>query len=146
MCRPEFTPETIGRTPRHKSGVIATGPWKGENYRVNVYDSLSDFVEIDGTAWEPQYAVALQGEPHSYLEGWWKTKAEREQVQVVRSLIRECGLECAIRVVRDLWDEQAVGFVAADSPWGEVRGVSFGANNEDELDREVVLSRRMETR
>lgn len=132
MCRPEFTPETIGRTPRHKNGVIATGVWKGETYRVNVYDSLSDFVEIDGTAWEPQYAVALQGEPYSYLEGWWKTKAEREQVQVVRSLIRECGLECATRVVRDLWDEQAVGFVAADSPWGEVRGVSFGANNEDE--------------
>lgn len=34
--------------------------------------------------------------------------------------------------MRDLWDEQAVGFVAVDSPWGEVRGVSFGANNEDE--------------
>lgn len=132
MCRPEFTPETIGRTPRHKSGVIAAGSWKGENYRVNVYDSLSDFVEIDGTAWEPQYAVALQGEPHSYLEGWWKTKAEREQVQVVRSVIRECGLECATRVVRDLWDEQAVGFTIADSPWGEVCGVSFGANDEDE--------------
>ena len=84
MCRPEFTPETIGRTPRHKSGVIATGAWKGENYRVTVYDSLSEFVEIDGTAWEPQYAVALQGEPHSCLEGWWKTKAERKQVRQQR--------------------------------------------------------------
>ena len=43
MNRPGFKPKILERTPRRRSGVIATGVWNGKNYRMNVTDSLGRF-------------------------------------------------------------------------------------------------------
>lgn len=49
MNCPAFKPEILERTPRRRSGVIATGVWEGKNYRMNVTDSLTDWVDFGAT-------------------------------------------------------------------------------------------------
>lgn len=132
-----FKPEILERTPRRRSGVIATGVWEGKNYRMNVTDSLTDWVDFDATVWAPQYAVALENGRRGYLEGWWNTTQEQHQVQQVRSLISRYGLEFATRFVVRMWDSQALAFTVADSPWGSVQGISFGVGDENEHRRQA---------
>ena len=129
MTDSTFSPEVFTRpAPGFTlNAPFAQGTYEGKRYRVMMYPALLEYLTIENGPYEPMCSIA-SSDP---LHGWEDTVDDTQAVTLLRKLIKERGLQFALRFARVFIDAEAVAVVTDETyAWGYVECIGFGAKDE----------------